>query len=375
MPDAKAQQRFGYIDWLRGLVCVMMFIVHGYDSWLNDASRESLFYRLSQELGTIPAPMFLFLAGVSVSLVTTRLREKSLPASDIARKSISRGAEVLVFGYLFRLQEFLLGLPKSPWQDLLRVDILTTIGLSIIFMGAVCWLARTRASVIILSTAFAAAVALATPPLYTTWRPRWLPWFFESYVNGVHTYDAPQAWLFPIFPWVAFAFAGLAVGFILFSPWGKANIARAVGLVGAAGTVFFFGSQWIDAHAPQMYATYDYWHTSPNFFLARLGILMAMMPMGYAWCRWGPGEIGFSPLIQLGKTSLLVYWVHIVFVYGRLSIFPKRMQTVPVATLGILIITLAMLALSIIRTRSEGRGPAIRDWFRQKLRITEQKQA
>jgi fucose 4-O-acetylase-like acetyltransferase len=96
---------------------------------------------------------------------------------------------------------------------------------------------------------------------------------------------------------------------------------------------------------------------------------MAMMPMGYAWCRWGPGEVGFSPLIQLGKTSLLVYWVHIIFVYGRLSIFPKRMQTVPVATLGILIVTLAMLALSIVRTRSEGRGPQIRAWFRQKMGI------
>lgn len=370
MADPKAQQqRFGYIDWLRGLVCVMMFIVHGYDSWLNDASRGALSYRLSQELGTIPAPMFLFLAGVSVSLVTTKLRQKSVPAADIARKSIARGAEILVFGYLFRLQEFLLGLPKSPWQDLLRVDILTTIGLSIIFMSIVCWLAQSRRSVVIVAIVLTATVALATPPLYTTWRPRWLPWFLESYVNGVHTHDAPQAWLFPVFPWTAFAFAGLAVGFILFSDWGRTNVAKAVTLTGGVGVVLFAASTWIDAYAPQIYATYDYWHTSPNFFLARLGILMAMMPMGYVWCRWGPGEVGFSPLIQLGKTSLLVYWVHIIFVYGRLSIFPKRMQTVPVATLGILIVTLAMLALSIVRTRSEGRGPQIRAWFRQKMGI------
>lgn len=369
MADPKAQQRFGYIDWLRGLVCVMMFIVHGYDSWLNDASRGTLFYRLSQELGTIPAPMFLFLAGVSVSLVSTKMREKSIPAGQAARTSIARGAEILAFGYLFRLQEFVLGLPKSPWQDLLRVDILTTIGLSIIFMAIVCWFARTRTSAVMVSIALTAAVALATPALYTTWRPRWLPWFLESYVNGVHTYDSPQAWLFPIFPWTAFAFAGLAVGFILFSDWGKAHVAKAVALNGFVGALLFFASTWIDLHAPRLYAIYDYWHTSPNFFMARLGILMAMMPLAYAWCRWGPGEIGFSPLIQLGKTSLLVYWVHIIFVYGRLSIFPKRMQTVPVATLGVLIITLAMLALSIVRTRSEGRGPELLGWFQRKMRI------
>jgi hypothetical protein len=96
---------------------------------------------------------------------------------------------------------------------------------------------------------------------------------------------------------------------------------------------------------------------------------MAMMPLAYAWCRSGPGEIGFSPFIQLGKTSLLVYWVHIVFVYGRLSIFPKRMQTVPVATLGILIITLAMLALSIARTRYEGRGSELLRRLHRKMGI------
>jgi hypothetical protein len=32
------------------------------------------------------------------------------------------------------------------------------------------------------------------------------------------------------------------------------------------------------------------------------------------------GQWGFSPLIQLGHTSLLVYWVHIEFVYGKYSI-------------------------------------------------------
>jgi hypothetical protein len=239
-------------------------------------------------------------------------------------------------------------------------------------MGLVCWVARTRSSAVLVSIVLTGVVALVTPPLYTTWRPRALPWFLESYVNGVHTYDSPQAWLFPIFPWTAFAFAGLAVGFLLFSEWGKAHLAETVALTGCAGAALFFGSMWIDAHAPQMYATYDYWHTSPNFFMARLGILMAMMPLAYAWCRWGLGEVGFSPLIQLGKTSLLVYWVHIIFVYGRLSIFPKRQQTVPVATLGILIIALAMLALSIVRTRSEGRGPEIRGWFRQKLGLAAQ---
>ena len=84
----------------------------------------------------------------------------------------------------------------------------------------------------------------------------------------------------------------------------------------------------------------------------------------YAWCRWGAGQWGFSPLVQLGQTSLLVYWVHIEFVYGRVSILPKRAVDIPTASLGLLTIFLSMLLLSWFRTRLKGRGPEALAWFR-----------
>ena len=62
--------------------------------------------------------------------------------------------------------------------------------------------------------------------------------------------------------------------------------------------------------------------------MTRVGILLVIAFLTYAWCRWGLATRGFSPLIQLGKTSLVVYWVHIEFVYGRFSILPKRVQTI-----------------------------------------------
>ena len=83
----------------------------------------------------------------------------------------------------------------------------------------------------------------------------------------------------------------------------------------------------------------------------RCGVLLALVYLAYAWCRWGWAQKGFSPLIQLGNTSLLVYWVHIEFVYGRFSILPKGQCSILKATAGLLVIFLAMLALSVLRTR------------------------
>jgi uncharacterized membrane protein len=385
MPAAEAPKpRLAYIDWMRGLACLLMFQTHCYDAWLGGSARQSRFFMYSQLLGTFPAPLFLFLAGISFALVTDKLLQKNLSPTPIARSTIRHGAEVFGFGLLLRLQEYLISWGWAPKSDLLRVDILNTIGLSMMLMGVLCWLvlsvsnrrgnmwgqpppavrpgeARQEAAnmlrshfALIFSAAMAALViSLLTPLLWTTWRPRFLPWPLESYINGVHNLGTPQAWLFPVFPWTAFAFAGLAVGFFLQSPWTRARQARVFLSLGIAGVVLIELSRWIDALPRQLYPVYDYWHTSPEFFLIRLGMLLLILTGTYAWCRWGLAQWGFSPLIQLGQASLLVYWVHIEFVYGRVSILAKHAQTIGGATVGLMIISLAMLALAYVRTHAK----------------------
>ena len=353
---------------MRGLACLLMFQTHCYDSWLGGTARDTSFIRWSQLGGTLPAPLFLFLAGVSFALVADKMRRKGVEANEIAATTIRRGAEVFGLGLLFRLQEFVLGQPGAPWTDLLRVDVLNTIGVTLMLMGAASWLARTRAANIVLAAAIALGIALATPPLWTTWRPRWLPWYLESYINGVHTFDKPQPWLFPIFPWTAFGFAGLAIGFLMFSDWAVKNAAKAAALFGAGGVALFYLARWFDSSPVRIYSEYDYWHSSPEFLLARVGILLGILFLSYGWCQWGLGTVGFSPLIQMGQTSLMVYWVHIEFVYGRFSILTKRAQTIPMATLGLLIIFTAMVLLSVARTRLQGRGKEILQAVRGSLR-------
>jgi len=64
---------------------------------------------------------------------------------------------------------------------------------------------------------------------------------------------------------------------------------------------------------------------------------------------------------------LLVYWVHIEFVYGRFSILPKRAQTIPRATLGLLVIFTAMVLLAALRSRWKGRGAEFQARLRRAL--------
>jgi uncharacterized membrane protein len=362
---ASGPSRLAYIDWMRGLACLLMFQTHCYDSWLGGDARKSTFFMWSQLGGTFPAPLFLFLAGISFALVTDKLLQKGVPANQIASTTIRRGAEIFGLGLLFRLQEFAIAWGWAPWTDLFRVDVLNIIGLSMMLMGVSCWvvlvlarsshLPRQRLLLWVSAALVGLSISLLTPLLWTTWRPRALPWPLESYINGVHNLGVPQPWLFPIFPWTAFAFMGLAVGFILLMDGSRRRGAATFLLVGIGGAALIFLARRLDAR-PQLYAVYDFWHTSPNFFLIRVGMLLMILTASYLWCRWGAGQWGFSPLIQLGQTSLLVYWVHIEFVYGRFSLLPKRSVGVGRASLGLLAIFLSMLLLSFLRTWSKEHG-------------------
>jgi len=102
--------------------------------------------------------------------------------------------------------------------------------------------------------------------------------------------------------------------------------------------------------------------------MLRVGLLLGVLGIAYGWCSWGAGQWGFSPLIQLGRTSLLVYWVHIEFVYGRFSILRKYEQSIGMASVGLLTIFLMMLGLSLVRTNWKREG-VVRKWLRRRWAV------
>src|SRR5438445_11673962 len=100
-------RRLAYIDWMRGLACVLMFQTHCYDSWMSpEAKKSSSLIAWSRLGGTLPAPRFIFLAGVSFGLVTEELREKVISRKTSARQRVRRGGEVFRIGVLFGVQGF-----------------------------------------------------------------------------------------------------------------------------------------------------------------------------------------------------------------------------------------------------------------------------
>ncbi len=77
--SATLSRRLAYIDWVRGLACLLVFQNPQLRLLAGSRLTPEQVLHVPQLRGTFRAPLFLFLAGISFALVTEKLWKKNLP--------------------------------------------------------------------------------------------------------------------------------------------------------------------------------------------------------------------------------------------------------------------------------------------------------
>jgi uncharacterized membrane protein len=335
--------RRGYLDWLRGLAVLIMIEAHVVDSWTGGADRQSAEFGRAIIVGGMGAPLFLFLAGVSVALSAGSKQRRTGDAHAASRAVVRRGLEIFGLAFLFRVQAWILG--WGPVRSLLKVDILNIMGPAIM---AAAWLwgsARTSGRRYAAFVTATLAMALLTPIVRTTEWIAALPDPIEGYLRPV-----PGLTNFVLFPWAGFVFAGTIAGLAidnLRSPTQERRLNILLLAAGLALTVGAYGA----SHLPSPYAYTYFWTSSPSFFFLRVGLMTAAISLSYAWASrpWSRGR--WSPMQQLGRTSLFIYWIHVELVYGLISRPLHQALTLRQVTGAFIAFTFLMLLVSLAKSR------------------------
>jgi uncharacterized membrane protein len=335
-----SKPRLIHIDWARGLAVVLMIQTHAIDAWLAPAFRNSGFFGRSQLLGGFPAPAFLFLAGLSMAMGYGKIDTLDAGFAKRLRLSVKRGFEIFGFALLFRLQEFVQWTTWGEWLKLFKVDILNTIGLSLIVIGTLLALfrdIRLRYSILLL---LAFLLALATPAVQSSQTTRQLPWLLGEYLGNRFDYG-----YFPVFPWLGFALSGAVAG-LLVSAYrsDRKETVRLHLVLAVASWVLIIGGNLAARHLHHQ-AGWSFWRNSPEYFAVRVGIQLLALVLSFALClMFRPQSFSFMRL--LGRHSLLIYWIHITLVYGRPLHFLKLSLNPVQSVAGVLLLTAAMLCLA-----------------------------
>lgn len=355
---------------MRGVAVICMIVMHTADGWLAASSKSGIGWDVIRLFGGMAAPLFLLLVGISLGAGWTA---PGAHARARLRLGIARGLQIVVLGYVLRVQMWMLDgagyrsatamlvaacllagyaaafVALGRWSKhgpaaalgaaavllgalgasavsiwipervagIFRVDVLQTIGLSIVLVSLVA--ARLRlgeaGAVLWPMPLVALGVGLATP-LMRAWVPGPLPGPLAAYVAHWRPGEgALPAGFFPLFPWLAYPLVGAAVG-VIWARQARAGSPHRTALWFAGGGAVL---ALVTCEAlPPIFALLEASPWLTQAFRAGYRIGLGLVTAGLCV---GLGRLGWlrAPLSWLGRCSLIVYWVHLEFVFGPLA--------------------------------------------------------
>jgi hypothetical protein len=235
---------------------------------------------------------------------------------------------------------------------LLKVDILNIMGPSIVGAAALWQAGRRYGPRLALFAAAALTLTLLTPPVRGAGFLSIIPDPLEWYIR-----PTPGRSTFTLFPWAGFVFAGGVVGVLIAGGSSRSGAGRfsdrwpfQAALLG--GSLLLVAGAYLASYLPSIYSNSSFWTTSPTFFLMRVGIVSALLPLAWFYeqrprllARW----ITWSPMALFGQSSLFVYWVHTELAYGSASLPLHKRLPFGRAFAAFLLLTLFMFVLTLTK--------------------------
>jgi uncharacterized membrane protein len=300
---------------MRGLSVLFMIEAHTFDAWTLMTERTTAAYKIANFIGGLAAPIFLFLAGVSVAMASAARARRTGDRAAAAWSVQKRGWQIFGLAFLFRLQSWTLS-PGATVKGIFKADILNIMGPSI---AAAAWIwgrLPDRKTRLVVFGALAGAFTYATPIIrHATW-VAWLPDPIEWYVRPF-----PKLSVFTIFPWAGYVFAGSFIGEWLETVKSPAEEWRANQRLAAAGVLLIaagYGATSLPSLYPAGYS--EFWTSSPTYYFIKIGIMLVLMGLIYVYVQRPfsaePRNPAWSPMLEFGRSSLFVYWIHVEIAYG-----------------------------------------------------------
>ncbi len=320
--------RIRAVDWVRGLVIVLMTVDHS-GSILDAAHMHGDSARgwtvgalllapefLTRWITHLCAPTFVLLAGVSMALSA----EKRRGQPGQTRFLVTRGLLIAALDPLWMSLGFAL---YHRWV----LQVLYAIGMSMVCMA---FLRRLPSWVLVMG----ALVIQAFGELAARWTPTGQPWLalWRLLLVGGPPFDGKTFCAYPLLPWLSIMMLGWVFGRWLLQPATAAARARVMALA-AAGLLGLFGvlrgldgyGNW-NLHRDSMDAL-QWLHVSKyppsiTFTCLELGIGMALMALFTLLDDPARPRRALGVLSLLGGTAFFYYLLH-VHLIGLVSLATK----------------------------------------------------
>jgi len=346
--------RILYLDLMRAFAILMMLQGHTVSVFLADQYKDidSVIYSTWYIIRGYTAPIFMFTSGVVFTYLLT-LKKFSFSYNPRVKKGITKGISLILIGYILRYPTYKVlvftDVIPEQWLTFFAVDALHLIGVGILFIVFLEWISSiSKINNPVIFSLIAIIILVASPSINSLNWIEFLPIPFASYF----TFEYGS--IFPLFPYLQYMLLGAVVGSILskYPNLYKNILANFVILV--FGIVLVIISRYIYSIF-ENHEVNDYSQS-----LNRIGVVLILNSI-FALIAV---KIKSVPryLLVLAKSSLLIYIVHLVILYGSpwsLGLYHLIGSgfSVPITILStlIMIILMVLISLRIDKFRTEKR--------------------
>lgn len=290
----------------------MMLQGHFVDSLLDVAfsDPDSLVFSVWQYFRGITAPVFFTVSGFIFTYLLVKVPETGLENSRI-KKGVRRGLQLILIGYLLRLNLF--GLLKGTVYDsFFLVDVLHCIGFSILCIIGLYLLTYKRSKLLFpVSLLGITSFLFIFEPIYATWSFSFLPDVFANY------FTRANGSVFTLIPWIGYtAFGGfLSIFFnrfkeqkLLYPIAISASLIIGASLILFSSDFFVLLSEWLRI---DLFKTIFY----NNYLFIRMGDVLIV----FAVFMLFRSLMKNKNLLRIGQNTLSVYVVHFIILYGSFT--------------------------------------------------------
>lgn len=305
-------KRLYFIDAMRAWAILMMLQGHFIDGLLDPVFRDpgNMAFATWKYFRGITAPVFFTVSGFIFTYLLLRA-PRSGTGNPRIRKGLKRGLQLVLIGYLLRINLFGL-LNGVLYPSFFLVDVLHCIGISLLIIIGVYLLTIKRGAAYMAATLMLAGLLLFLfEPVYQSWDFSWLPTGLANY------FTRANGSVFTIIPWVGYTLIGgfLSIGFHAFrkDPY---LYAKSIMLSLLSGLFLI----WVSS-------PFFHWMGS----LTGISLFEQIVSNNYLFIRLGDVFLVFAVFmilrglmkqkmfLKIGQNTLSIYVIHFIVLYGSFT--------------------------------------------------------
>ncbi len=307
-----ARPRLKFIDLARTIAILLMLEGHFVGMTLAEGARDpsNPIYVAWNLVRGFTAPLFFTVAGMIFVFLLSGEDEKPFLKRERVRKGFRRAAELLFWGYALQVTvQNIPGYFRGEFETwLFAFHVLQCIGVGLVMLMLISAAQRALGKGSLTTWYAAAAAVCLTGYVWLKGLPNemFVPVGWSQIIQNA--FHGPRS-IFPIFPWLSYAFLGGAMGaYVRATHHQPATLKSCVWFFILAASLKLLGLGAVLVPIPHNASEGLAWFTGRAWeVVAFLGILRA------AEICFG---IGFSQFLRVGRETFAIYILHVIVLYG-----------------------------------------------------------